>query len=126
MNTVNLALEQIQGIITFMTAIVTFMTAIVMLIVVCGPMNHRKFIEKAFLVSVAISLIGASMRRMAKQWGYYDADGSMLFLAELILILARMHAIIFGVWVTALWTAQCRARRLRLDLPHGNKILRTH
>jgi len=119
MHALNAILDTIQG--WFALA-----TGITMIIIVCGPMNPRKLPEKICLLSIGISLIGAWLRRLAKNYAQYDYDGEVLLFAEFILLVARFSAVTFGVIVIGKWAARCRylkyQRTVTSTLPFGGTV----
>ena len=78
------------------TAVLTFVLAMTVFTVVCLPMNDRSLTEKMFLLSVGISLLAASLDRLSHIFSYYDYDGSVGMLAEIVISVSRVSAVFYG------------------------------
>jgi len=107
---INNALGSIGGILTLLLGLMT-------IVVVCGPLRHRKMIEKSFCLAIGLSFVSAAVRRLMKHYEYLDYDGSLVMFAEVMLLAARLAAVSFSVVIVYSWIVRCRERKARLELP---------
>lgn len=78
----------------------TVAASFVIFAVVCVPMNNRPLSEKLFVLCIAISTLGASLDRISKLWSAYDLDGSVTYLANVVIMLSRIGLAVSGIFVT--------------------------
>lgn len=82
------------------TIILTVILAIIAFSIVCGPMSGCHPLVRWFVLSMAISLIGASIDRIGNVFATYDPDGSIKFFASYAVWVCRIIAV--GIGSTAL------------------------